>query len=228
MSVRILTANLFSGRADPGALVELIEDLRIDVACFQELTPHLAKALSQALPEGRLESDRFKPYRGLGIGCRRRAEVRYLDLPERGGRVARLSPEDWRQLQAPIEIVNVHIMAPHAWPYFPCRPARRGQLQQLLRFLDEAPRLPRAILGDFNASPIWPVYRRLASRLNDAAEMAAPKTPGPRPTWPNLPMLGIRGLIRIDHCFLSGLSAMEARVVPIRGSDHFGLYVDVA
>ncbi len=139
--------------------------------------------------------------------------------------MARLSPEDWRQLRAPIEIVNVHVIAPRAWPYFPRRQTRRDQLAQLLSFLGEAPDMPRAILGDFNASPIWPSYRRLASRLTDAAKVVAQKESGPRPTWPHLPVLGIRGLIRIDHCFLSGLSAQNARVVPIRGSDHLGLCV---
>ena len=39
--------------------------------------------------------------------------------------------------------------------------------------------------------------------------------------------LGIRGLIRFDHCFLSGLSALKTRVVPVRESDHLGLCVDV-
>ncbi len=107
------------------------------------------------------------------------------------------------------------------------RPSRRGQLQQLLSFLDEQPLLPKAILGDFNSSPIWPVYRRLAARLTDAAAAVAPDS-GPRPTWPHFPWLGIRGLIRIDHCFLTtGLSALSARVVPVRGSDHLGLCVDV-
>ncbi len=227
MSIRILTANLFGGRADADALVELIERLRVDVACVQELSPQLADAISQVLPEGRLGSDRWAKNRGLGIACRRRAEIDHFPLPKRDGWTARLSPEDWDQLQAPVEIVNVHIIAPHALPYFPRRATRRGQLAHLLRFLDREPHVPRAILGDFNASPIWPLYRRLASRLTDAAAAVATENSGPRPTWPHLPILGIRGLIRIDHCFLSGLSALSVQVVPIRGSDHLGLCVDV-
>ena len=40
-------------------------------------------------------------------------------------------------------------------------------------------------------------------------------------------LLGLAGLIRIDHCFVSGLTALGARVVPLPGSDHLGLFIDV-
>jgi len=50
----------------------------------------------------------------------------------------------------------------------------------------------------------------------------------PRPTWPHLPALGFKGLLRIDHCFVSRLCALRVQVVPIAGSDHLGLCVDVA
>lgn len=227
MSVRILTANLWSGSADAVALVELIERLRVDVACVQELSSRLADAISEVLPEGRLAPHHRKRCRGLGIACRHRASVESFTLDQRDGWAARLSPADWQGLRAPIEIVNVHIMAPHCWPYFPRRHTRRRQFAQLSSFLDRESDMPRAVLGDLNSSPIWPFYRRLAARLTDAVEAMASEDSPPRPTWPHLPMLGIKGLIRIDHCFLSGLKARSARVVPIRGSDHLGLCVDV-
>ncbi len=226
MSVRILTANLWSGGADTDALIEVIERLRVDVACVQELSPRIADALSRVLPEGRMAPGPRRRSRGLGIACRYRARVDRFPLDLRDGWAARLSPADWPRLRAPIEIVNVHVMAPHSWPYFPRRCTRRRQLAQLLRFLDQEPEVPRAVLGDFNSSPIWPFYRRFAARFTDAAEAVA-SDGAPPPTWPHLPALGIKGLIRIDHCFLSGLNPQSARVVPIRGSDHLGLCVDV-
>src|SRR5262245_18025094 len=124
--IRILTANLLGGRADAGALVDLIDELRIDVACVQELGRPLAEALARALPGGRLGPDEIN--RGLGIACRHDAEVETFALPKRNGWVARLSPQSWEQLAEPIEIVNVHIMAPHTWPYFPNPHTRRRQL----------------------------------------------------------------------------------------------------
>jgi endonuclease/exonuclease/phosphatase family metal-dependent hydrolase len=190
----------------------------------QELGKPVANALARALPGGRLGPDEIG--RGLGIACRYDARVETFPLPKRDGWVARLSPESWEQIGAPIEIVNVHIMGPHTWPYFPSRDTRRDQLSGLLDFLDRAPETPRAILGDFNSSPIWPLYRRMRTRFTDAALSA--ETGSCDPTWPHVPRIGLRGLLRIDHCFVSRLTALAARVVAIPGSDHLGLCVDVA
>ncbi len=225
-SLRILTANLYSGSADPEALVELIERLRVDVVCAQELGSKQARVLSALMPESGFDENPDRCNRGLGIFCRHRVQVERFKLVQRDGWVARLSPEDWDQLREPVEVVNVHIMAPHMWPYFPRRATRGRQLEQLLAFLDQRPRLPRAVAGDLNSTPTWPVYRRLVAGHTDAAAEASPNGKPPA-TWPNLPALGIRGLIRIDHCFLSGLSAVKSRVVPVSGSDHLGLCVDV-
>jgi endonuclease/exonuclease/phosphatase (EEP) superfamily protein YafD len=222
-SIRILTANLRDGRADPAALVALIEALDIDVACVQELGARQAEALARVLPEGALGPNAIR--RGLGIACRHPAAVERFSLPKRDAWVARLSPESWGQLREPIEIINVHIMGPHTWPYSPRWDTRRGQLAGLLRWIEREPQRPRAMLGDFNSSPIWPLYRSLAARLTDAAA-ARPGSSRFR-TWPHVPALGLTGLIRIDHCFLSNLVARDVQVVPIPGSDHLGLCVDV-
>ncbi|MGH0030243.1 MAG: endonuclease/exonuclease/phosphatase family protein [Myxococcota bacterium] len=217
--LRVLTANLLDDRADADALARTVEERRIDVLCVQELGARLAGAIAEVLPHGRLAPDRVR--RGLGIACRREARVESIALPYRDGLAARLRPDAWSQLPETAEIACVHIRGPHTWPYFPAQAVRRGQMRGLLAHLDREPHLPRAVLGDFNASPLWPVYRRMARRLADAAR------PRPRPTWPHLPALGLRGLLRIDHCFVSGLQARLTRVVPLEGSDHLGLYVEL-
>lgn len=52
--MRILTANLREGLADPNALRALLVEFDVDVACFQELGPAQAEAVRDALPlEGR-------------------------------------------------------------------------------------------------------------------------------------------------------------------------------
>ena len=223
--IRILTANLCSSGADPGALAAIIEELRVDVACVQELGHGLAQSIAKILPHGELGPDDAN--RGLGIACRREARAERLPLPIRDGWVARLTPDHWPQLSEPIEIVGVHIMGPHLWPYFPRRHTRGGQLAGLLRYHDERLHVPRAILGDFNSSPLWPVYRRLAARLTDSVVARQRNRSGRSPTWPHVPAIGLTGLIRIDHCFLSKLAAVDTRVVAIPGSDHLGLCVDV-
>lgn len=202
----------------------LIERLHVDVACFQELTAPLAEAIARVLPEGALSPN--PDGRGLGIACRKPASVENFSLRYRDGWIARLSPRDWRHLERPIEVVNVHLMAPHTWPYFPRASKRRVQLADLLGFLDQDPSMPRAIVGDFNASPAWPLYKRMASRYLDAA-VACRNGVRPPPTWPHLPFLGIRGILRIDHCFVSHLTPKESRVLAIPGSDHLGLCIDL-
>ena len=83
---------------------------------------------------------------------------------------------------------------------------------------------PRAIVGDFNATPWWPAYRAIAAHYRDAAG----DLPGRPPrTWPNLSAVGLPGLLRIDHCFVSGMRAERSERIPLPGSDHYGLCVDL-
>ena len=224
--IRILSANLRHDSADPVALLEMLDALEVDVLCVQELGPRLADAIGRALPAGALGPDAAGA--GLGIACRRPVEVQRLPLPGRDGWVARLSPAHWSELLHPIEVANVHIFAPQTWPYFPRAHTRGRQVDELLAFLDEAKPLPRALLGDFNSTPQWPAYRRIAARLRHSVTAHASGAFARHRTWPHVPALGIAGWIGIDHCFLTGLVARSLRVVPLRGSDHLGLCVDVA
>lgn len=222
--IRILSCNLFRGQADPAALAEAIERHAIDIVCAQELTDDLAERLAALLPHGDVAQEHR--LRGNGIACRLPVETRRIPMWRRSGCVARLSPADWPGLSSSIEILNVHIAAPHYWPYFPNRVRRRAQLETLLADRNQAGDLPHAILGDFNASPAWPVYRRVAARYRDAA-LTAGDVAGAGSTWPRLGWLGLRGLLRIDHCFLHRLHATKVRRLDIPGSDHLGLLVDL-
>jgi endonuclease/exonuclease/phosphatase (EEP) superfamily protein YafD len=144
-----------------------------------------------------------------------------LPMAHRDGLIARLEPPAW---PGSLEIVNVHIANPIMWPPWQSLRLRRQQLDVLMAHV--APAGPRLIAGDFNASPAWPVYRRLARRLDDAALLVA-KQQGVRPsrTWGPTP--GTPRMLRIDHVFVEGLRPVDARLVSIPGSDHSGLLVEV-
>jgi endonuclease/exonuclease/phosphatase (EEP) superfamily protein YafD len=222
--VRILTANLWNGGADPQAFAELVAAQEVDVACLQELAPEQAEALARVLPHGVLEPAR--DHRGMGIALRRPATQRRIALPHRDAFVAELRPGDWPGLAHALEVINVHVMGPHVRPLVYGWRVRRGQLAGIASYLDTAVRQPRLLVGDLNATPLWRVYRRLASRLSDLAEEAArrraarpPATWGPTPAWPRL--------LRIDHALGEGLRVEDARVVPLPWSDHSALIVDV-
>jgi endonuclease/exonuclease/phosphatase (EEP) superfamily protein YafD len=223
--LRILTANLWNGRADPARLAALIEAEDVDVACVQELSHEQAEALACVLPYGRLEP--AGDFTGMGIALRRPAEVASLPLAYRPLRTARLDPKDWPGLADPLAIWNVHVRAPHSFPQHTSFAIRRRQLRELLDHLREAPaRL--ALVGDFNATPVWPVYRRLAAELRDAAHhVAAARGARPARTWPNLPGLAWLRLLRIDHAFVRGVDPHDVRVLEIAGSDHDAVCVDV-
>ena len=82
------------------------------------------------------------------------------------------------------------------------------------------------MVGDFNATPIWPAYRALASHLDDAARLHAEATrQRPARTWG--PWYGAPRLLRIDHAFLRGLSVDRFEVVEVAGSDHSGVLTDL-
>ena len=80
--------------------------------------------------------------------------------------------------------------------------------------------------GDMNATPRWPLYRRLNQRWDDLVLMAGDgsankpaQTWGWRPGWPRL--------LRIDHVFGSGVEPVGTTVERLEGSDHVALVVDL-
>src|SRR4029453_15791368 len=143
--------------------------------------------------------------------------------PYRSAFVADLpGPED----DQPIEVMNVHLAAPHVRPVVQRLQERRGQLRDILPHLAGKPRRRPIVAGAPNATPLWPAYRRLRTRFDDAAAEAARRI-GRRPgrTWG--PWAGSVRLLRIDHILVKGLVAAGTRVLPLRGSDHSALVADL-
>lgn len=224
VSLRIISANLWNGRADADAFAALVVELGADVVAVQELGFRQAKALGRVMPHGRL--DPADDYRGLGIALRRPGEVWRLPLPCRDARVTEVVLDGNGGAAESIEIVNIHIQAPHFPLAARTHAERRGQLQGLERHLDASPERRRVVVGDFNATPIWPVYRRVASRLNDAAvEYARRKGRRAEPTW--APWSGAPRMLRIDHVFVRGLGVHGFQTLRLRGADHCVIVVDL-
>jgi len=152
--------------------------------------------------------------------------VERLALPERDARVARLAARDWPGLARDIEVVNAHLAnpvigIPASWRF------RRGQVDGLAAYLSSAEPRPRALVGDLNATPRWPAYRRLAAELDDAAQIAAARHGrSAERTWGPYP--GSPRLLRIDHVLVDALDVLDFRVVSIEGSDHSAVVADLA
>jgi endonuclease/exonuclease/phosphatase (EEP) superfamily protein YafD len=218
--LRILSANLANGKADASAFADLIEAVEPDVVTVQELVPIQAEALARVLPFGKLEPQ--LDHHGMGIALRAPGSVRRLELPYRSGFVAEIPRPD----EQPIEILNIHLAAPHIFPVIPRIFDRRGQIRWIFAHMDASPRRRRVLVGDFNATPSWPAYRRLRGRFDDAAEQAARRI-GREPgrTWG--PWSGSPRLLRIDHVLVQGLVGTGSRVLPLRGSDHSALVAEL-
>lgn len=225
-SIRVLSANLWWENSEIDGVVELIQRHRIDVLAVQELSAEAAEAISAELPYGQLEPHaRGDDFLGMGIALRQPAAYEQIPLHFRPARRVVLDPAEWEGLARPFELVNVHIHAPHSIRPFPSFLVRHRQMNDFERFIDKEPSDARVVVGDFNATPLWSVYRRMARRFSDGAVLCAEREGRPvEPTWgpsPRSPRL-----LRIDHAMVRGLELDTFQVIDIPGSDHSGLLFD--
>jgi endonuclease/exonuclease/phosphatase family metal-dependent hydrolase len=218
---RIISANLWNGRADAIAFAELVVELDADAVAVQELGPAQADALGRVRPHGLLEP--ALDFSGMGIALRAPAAMRRLPLPCRDARIADIQVAGGHGF----ELINLHVQAPHSPPTWGTVTRRRGQWHGIERHLAAAPQQPRVLVGDFNATPLWPLYRRLTAQLRDAAVVAAKRDGGSAARtwgpWPAAPRL-----LRIDHAFVHRVEVLACRVVPVHGGDHSAVVVDIA
>jgi endonuclease/exonuclease/phosphatase (EEP) superfamily protein YafD len=219
VSVRVLTANLGLGRADPKAIVALARDTA-DVLVVQEMTPGLAVAMSAAgldavMPHRSI--DPRKDANGIGIWSRYpiadSRSVRGSAMPMRGARI-----QVPGVAIAPL-VLAVHIAAPWVQPlhYF------RDDIAWFPTVLVEAARNAGSgaviVAGDLNSTyDMRPFRRVLDVGYRDAAEQAGAGLTRsfPSESWHG-PMVGI------DHVLVRNCAASSAQTVPVPGSDHRGL-----
>jgi endonuclease/exonuclease/phosphatase family metal-dependent hydrolase len=210
--MRLLTANLYNGRADCRSLAELIDRVRPDVVATQEMAPDASEVIAARLTHGRL--DPAVDHSGLGLASRRPMDVTRQPLPHRDAMVGRLDD---------LTIWSVHLANPVGFP--PPLGARRAQIEALAGHLAGADR--KVVVGDFNATPIWPAYRRLTrdTLVDGLAEWSRRMGTRPARTWGYRPWLP--AVLRIDHVLVAGVEVTNALVEQVAGSDHRAVIVDL-
>lgn len=209
---RLLTANLYNGRADSAGLGRIIDEVQPDIVAAQELAPDTADVLSARFPYG-LVSPAID-HSGMALVGTAPLSVRRQALPHRDALVA----------EGPATIWCVHLANPVGTP--PPVRARRLQVEALEELLAGSSG-PTLLVGDLNSTPIWPAFKRLRRHLEDGvAEWASRTGRRARATWGYRPWLP--AMLRIDHALVRHLKVHDAFTVRVPGCDHRALVVDVA
>lgn len=217
--VRILTANLFNGRASASSFAAVLDEMRPDVVAAQELAPDVAAVIARRLPHGLLHP--ALDFGGIGLAAADPIDVTRRPLPHRDALAGRLETPN-----GPLRIWSVHLANPIDKP--PVQLRRRAQVAALEAALvaDQSSGEPVVVVGDLNATPMWPAYRRLRRHLDDGvAGWAGAAGKRPPRTWAYRP--GISPMLRIDHALTSGVTVTGVQTVVVAGSDHRALVVDV-
>jgi endonuclease/exonuclease/phosphatase (EEP) superfamily protein YafD len=220
-AVRVLTANLAEGQADPAAIVALVREHRVDVLAVSELTGHELAALTDAGITKLLPYVVANPGRTTtgGTGLFSRYPVtdgRRIPLVdgfiETSGTVSVPGAQ-------PVDLTVVHY----------CAPADPGQLgcwdygkSHIPPATPDGP--VRLLLGDFNLTVDYAALRAvLATGYRDAASVVGE---GLTTTWPYDGTPAPR--VAIDHVLADhriGVSSVSAH--GIRDSDHRAVFAEL-
>ena len=212
---RLATVNLFTRFVDADHLAAVLDEVGPDLVVAVEMVPNAADVIA-----GHFEHHHLVPdpgFAGWGIAGRFEIEADEGRSWEGRGGAARV--------QLPGQVLNlaaIHLFDPLFGNPRKLARLRSRQVDQLLEWGDGLPPgEPQVLAGDFNATPVWSVYRRLVRRWPD---VLAASPSGPRRTW-GFPR-GMR-LLRIDHVLGTGVRATGSRVVRVRGSDHAMVVADL-
>lgn len=218
-TLSVLSSNIYRGKGDPEALVELVDRYDVDLLAIQELTPRFARSLRRAGIERRLPNEVVEVRQGAAGGGI------YSRLPIRP--IAPASATFFRQprvdLRLPdgrhLRLIDVH----------PLTPGRTG-IDVWEDSLGDLPAtgegVPWVLLGDFNATLDHSRLREVLDRgYRDAADVAGE---GLEPTWPNADH-SVPPVITIDHVLADDrLGIVDYGVEDLPGSDHRPIHAELA
>lgn len=208
--MRVLTANLYTGRADVSSFEAVIDRERPDVVVCQEVGTDAAEMLERRFTHGVVVGDDLHNT-GRAMVSQHPIDVGEVDMAHRPGLAARLAVDG-----IGVELIGVHLANPVMG--IGAVLDRRRQVSAVLDRLDRRG-TPAVVVGDMNATPAWPAYRRLRTRLRDGVSDArrdrglrTERTWSGRPGWP--------ALLRIDHILTAGVRLTDVTVGEVAGSDH--------
>jgi endonuclease/exonuclease/phosphatase (EEP) superfamily protein YafD len=224
VDVRIVSANLYLGQADPHAVVALARD-HGDVVALQELTPSEMDRLSAAGMDVsfpfRVVSPKDDAY-GAGLWSR-------YPLTEVGRSDPLLLSLITARVQLPgvrnsATLAVVHTSAPWPWPIDIWRDGTAALATAMGHMARSSGGGAVVVAGDFNATRDMLQFRQLqGDGFEDAHEQVGAVL---APTYPANSWLP--PLLTLDHVLTRGGTASSVRTATIAGSDHRALLTTVA
>ena len=217
-TLTVLSANVYLGRADPEALMAMVDRHRPDLLSIQELTPEFARRLRQA------GIDRRLPYSALMTRPRGRGGGLYSRFP-----LTLLSHQTRFLFRMPRAILTLpdgeRLRAIAVHPQPPNMDADRWR--EALESLPEAGGgIPWLLIGDFNATFDHAEFRDLIdSGYRDAGDATGN---GLVPTWPGSEGHPPWGPITIDHILADRrLGIADFGVEDLPDSDHRAIHAQL-
>ena len=214
-TLRVMASNLYYGRADPQAVVDLVREQRVDVLNLVEMTPHVIDGLTKAGLFTLLPYRVLHPEAGAyGSGIVSRFPLTEENLT---GESAGKQPGAQADLGngVIVEIVAVHPQSPDAGA---------GQWTREMKDLSDSDRDHglRILAGDFNATLDHAAFRTVLARgYLDAGEE---RGDGLEPTWPATYV----PVVTLDHVLVDNRAAVrDYRVLDVPGTDHRAVFAEV-
>ncbi len=216
--LRIMSLNLYIGRADPRTVVRIAREQKVDVLVMPELTEPEAAALDAAgladlLPNRVYDTDTS----GSGTGVVSRYGLRKIVLMDETT-LAQPSVVVDMPSQQDVELTAVHIEPG----------VRSGHAGTWRKELGELPRPTpgervRILAGDFNASFDHAAFRAIVDRgYADAAESTGKGLTPTWSSWPSGPPVTIDHILADDRCAFGSYAVFD-----VPGSDHSALVSEI-
>ena len=215
--LRVLTLNLYFGRADAEVVVARVRQAGADVLFLQELTADAVTRLKQA------GLDDLMPHTQLELKGGSRGSGIYSRFPLSEG--PSVAPVYMAQPTALLELPNggkAELVCVH--PVTP-KPGRGGaaQWRTELAVLPPPGELPRVLAGDFNATLDHAVFRDVL-RLG-YADTALQAGKALNPTW-GPPGQG--PVLTLDHVLVDrSCAVLEYSVHVVPGTDHRAVFAEI-
>jgi endonuclease/exonuclease/phosphatase family metal-dependent hydrolase len=216
--LRVLTSNLYFGRADAEVVVARVRQTGADVLFLQELTEEAVTRLKQA------GLDELLPHTQLELRGGSSGSGIYSRFPLDEG--PPVPPVRMAQPTALLRLPGgetVELICVHPIPPAPARSGSSARWREELAVLPPPGRLPRVLAGDFNSTLDHAAFRAvLHLGYADAAQQTGTAL---TPTWG---MPGRGAVLTLDHVLVDrGCAVLACSVHDVPGSDHRAVFAEI-